>query len=302
MAGTGSVLMDHHYIEEHNVPDRYLLGKLPAEERARFEEHFIDCQECLDRLETTEDFRGALRSVAAEGATRGYAQAGLLARMAWMMRLSRVRRAALILGAILLLAALPVALWIKERGRAREELAQFRTSSAALQRQYEESQQAVERLERELQESQRQSGEQRRQLETQLERERQERARLADELEKFKRPQAALPIFILSMARSGGAGQPVNRISLPRSSPRIILSLELEEDPDLQSYRATLLTADNRRIWSASNLRPDSKDALGLTVNTDLFKPGDYLLILEGLTGQGRYVPVAKYPFQAIKQ
>ena len=27
--------MDHHYIEEHNVADRYLLGKLPAEERTR---------------------------------------------------------------------------------------------------------------------------------------------------------------------------------------------------------------------------------------------------------------------------
>src|SRR5262249_41965473 len=99
--------MDHHYIEEQNIPDRYLLGKLPVEERARFEEHFIDCRECLDRLETTEDFRGALRAVAAEDTTRGYAQAGLFARIMWMARLSRARRPALQLGAILLLAALP---------------------------------------------------------------------------------------------------------------------------------------------------------------------------------------------------
>ncbi len=292
--------MDHHYIEEKNIPDRYLLGKLPAEERARFEEHFIDCRECLDRMETTEDFRGALRTVAAEDVTRGYAQAGLVARIMRIARLSRVQRAALLLGAILLLAALPIALWIKQRGRARDDYAPF--TSAELQRQYDESQQRAERLKREMQEWQRQSAEQRRQLEIQLERERQERARLADELERLNRPQVATPAFILSVARSGEAGQPVNRITLRRSAPRITLSPELEPDPDLQSYRATLQTADNLRIWSASNLRLNSKDALKLSFNTSLFNPGDYLLILEGLTQQGRYVPVGKYPFQAIKQ
>ncbi len=291
--------MDHHYIEEQNIHDRYLLGKLPAEERARFEEHFIDCRECLDRLETTEDFRGALRAVAVEDAARGYAQAGLLARTLRIARLNNARRAALLLGAIMLLAALSLALWIIERDRARDDQAQF--SPTELQRQYEESRQRAERLERELQESQRQSAEQHGQLEAQLERERQERARLADELEKLKRPQVAAPVFILSVARSSGAGPPVNRISLPRSAPRIILSPEMEPDPDLQSYRATLLTADNRTIWSASNLRLNSKDALNLSFNTSLFNPGDYLLILEGLTQQGSYVPIAKYSFQTIK-
>ena len=112
--------MDHHYIEEHNITDRYLLGKLHAEERAQFEAHFIDCRECLDRLETTEDFGGALRSVAAEEVARGYAKAGLLTRMT---RLSRGRQAALMLGAILLLAAVPVALLIRDGGRSRDELA-----------------------------------------------------------------------------------------------------------------------------------------------------------------------------------
>jgi hypothetical protein len=294
--------MDHHYIEEQNIPDRYLLGKLPTEERTRFEEHIIDCHECLIRLETTEDFRGALRAVAVEDATRGYARAGLLVRMLRIARLNNARRAALLLGAILLLTALPTALWINERGRARDYQAQFKTPSAELQRQYDESRQKAERLERELQESQRHSAEQRGQLEAQLERERQERARLAGELENLKRPRAAAPVFILSVARSGDAGPPVNRITLPRSAPRIILSPELEPDPDLRSYRATLQTADKRRIWTAINLRLNSKDALNLGFNTSLFNPGDYLLILEGLTQQGNYIPIAKYPFQAIKQ
>jgi len=33
--------MDHPFIEEHNIPYLYLLGKLPAEEQEHFEEHFI---------------------------------------------------------------------------------------------------------------------------------------------------------------------------------------------------------------------------------------------------------------------
>ncbi len=289
--------MDHHYIEEHNIADLYLMGKLSAEERAHFEEHFVDCQECLDRLETTEDFRAALRSVAAEEAAqpRAYVQAGLLA---WGARFSRARQAALLAGAILLVA-LPLALLIRETRSARRELAQAKQASAEWQRKYEERGQASRDMAKEMQAREQQSAAQRDQLAAQLERERQERARLAEEVNKATRPQASLPVFALSVVRSRG-GEPANQIMLPRSSQWIVLSLEFEPDPDLQSYRATLSTADDQRIWSASNLRPNARDALALNFNTSLFKPGNYLLTLEGLTAQGRYVSVARYPFRVI--
>ena len=51
-----------------------------------------------------------------------------------------------------------------------------------------------------------------------------------------------------------------------------------------------------------SDLRPNAKEAPALSFNPNLFQPGNYLLTLEGLTSQGRYVPVAKYPFRAIKK
>jgi hypothetical protein len=292
-------IMDHHYIEDHGIADRYLLGKLPAEERVRFEEHFVDCHECLERLEMTESFRSALQTVAAEDAARAsaYAKVGLLA---WVARLSRGRRAVLLASAILLLLTLPAALLIRERTAGHEELAQAKTAAADWQRQSEERQETARRLEHELQETKQQLAEQHAQLEAQLERERQARTRLAEELSRSAQPQ----VFTLSTVRSGGEGQsrPVNQIVLPRSPQWVILSLELEPDPDHQSYRATLLAADNQRIWSASNLQPNSKEALALSINTNLFKPGNHLLSLEGLTSQGRYVPVAKYPFRAIKK
>jgi hypothetical protein len=178
-------------------------------------------------------------------------------------------------------------------------LAQARTASTEWQRQYEASQQTAERLERELRASQQRSEEQRRLLETERARQQQERARSADQLRKSNRSELPAPVFALSTVRSGEANQPANRILLPRLSSRIILSLELEPDPELRSYRATLLTSAGRRLWSASRLRPRAKDAIALSFKTAMFQPGDYLLILEGLTSQDRYVKVATYRFRA---
>ena len=42
--------MDHAYIDEHSVAERYLQHDLRPEERAAFEAHLVDCQECMDRL------------------------------------------------------------------------------------------------------------------------------------------------------------------------------------------------------------------------------------------------------------
>ncbi len=48
--------MDHRFIDEHSVADRYLDHKLPKQMRAAFEAHVVDCQECADRLLLAEMF------------------------------------------------------------------------------------------------------------------------------------------------------------------------------------------------------------------------------------------------------
>lgn len=42
--------MNHRYIDEHAVAERYVKHALPSAERAVFEAHLVDCQECADRL------------------------------------------------------------------------------------------------------------------------------------------------------------------------------------------------------------------------------------------------------------
>jgi hypothetical protein len=105
------------------------------------------------------------------------------------------------------------------------------------------------------------------------------------------------------MVRSAGAGEsePANKITLSRATPRVVLSLEMVTDPEYRSYRVKLFNAGSSLVWSSSNLKPHSPDALRVTLGTELLQPGDYLLDLEGLTRDGRYVPEGGYRFRIIK-
>jgi len=290
--------MDHPFIEEHNIPYLYLLGKLPAEEQEHFEEHFIVCQQCLNRLETTENFIASLKTVATEDILRprAYVQAGILA---WLVRLSRKRQAMLLSITILLLAALPAALYFAEMKRVRGELAQAKLAYVDRQRQVEEKQQTVQKLEKALQETLQKSAEQRRHLETELERERQERERLADGANRPGRLHSIATVFSLINTRSADPTQPSpkNEIVISRSSQLIVISPEFDPDPNIQTYRAAITTDDNRPIWRGDKLQLNLKGTIEIGFSARLFRPSDYLFTLEGLTKQGNYIHVSKYPF-----
>lgn len=296
---TGEEFVDHRYIEEAGITDRYLLGKLPPEEQDRFEEHFVDCPECVERLETTGNFRRALKTAVAEDLARSsaYVQVGLLA---WLTRRSRRQQVAALVAALLLPAALATAFFAPKVRRAQAELAQAKKASSDWQRRYEEQQQAANRLAQELHEANVNLTEQNRRLETPRERETGPRPVVEREATRSSPPQVPAPIFALSIVRSAdpGSSEPANRISLPRTARSFILSLELENGTGVQSYRATLTTRDGRIVWSGSNLKPHSKDTLRIRLDSKLVEAGDYRLALEGLTREGSYIPEGKYDFR----
>jgi len=290
--------MDHSFIEEHNIPYLYLLGKLPAEEQEHFEEHFIVCPECLNRLETTESFIDSLKTIETEDILRphAYIQAGILV---WLVQLSRKRQAMLLSIAILLLVALPAALFVAEMRHIRGELAQAKLAFVDRERQFEEKQQTVQKLEKELQETRQKSAEQRQHLETALDRERQESARLTDGANRPGSPHSIATVFSLINTRSADPTQPSpkNEIVISRSSQLIILSPEFDPDPNIQSYRGAITTDDNRSIWRGDKLQLNLKGTIELGFSARLFGQSDYLFTLEGLTKQGNYILISKYPF-----
>ena len=281
---TGEGFVNHPQIEESDLVDRYLLGRLLPEEQAQFEEHFVDCQECLDRLETSASFRRGVKTAVAEDAMRSsvYVQSGILA---WLMRRDRWQRLTLLVIAIVLLIG-PSAFFIMKNRRVQEELDHARRESLEWQRQYEAQQKKGNALEQELQQARQNS-------------EKGQQQTVPDEpANELGRPQSRVPVFALNIVRSASSSQPANQISIPHSASSVSLALELESDPDVHSYRVTISTAGNRVVWVAKDLKPQSKDSLKITLKSDLMKPADYQLTLEGLTKEGSYVPQGNYYFR----
>jgi hypothetical protein len=60
-----NMIVDRCPVDRDEIAEAYLLGTLPKERQAAFEEHFIGCPQCGDRLQFTEEFVSAVRRVAA---------------------------------------------------------------------------------------------------------------------------------------------------------------------------------------------------------------------------------------------
>jgi len=97
--------MDHAYIEDNQIVDRYLMGRLPEDEAERFADHSLGCQRCLDDLALAERMQRGMRRAAVEDAYRG-------ALLAWWARAGALRWAALAVAAAVV--ALPF--WLVLRG------------------------------------------------------------------------------------------------------------------------------------------------------------------------------------------
>src|SRR5262245_64967773 len=94
------------------------MGKLSAEEAERFEEHYLSCPECLDRLELAESMQRGFKRAAGEDAAR-LAAARQLAVVAWLSRLPRSRQMAVLAMALIIVALLPAGFVWRELARAR---------------------------------------------------------------------------------------------------------------------------------------------------------------------------------------
>jgi hypothetical protein len=120
--------MEHTYIEENNLIDRYVRGTLPVDTRTAFEEHFLDCTECLDQLEVARSLRDAIRlsavdlTAAADTAPTQTIAGGWRGGWAW-------RWLSLAVTACLGIAVLAGGLLYQRLERTRQELAQNRLTS-----------------------------------------------------------------------------------------------------------------------------------------------------------------------------
>jgi hypothetical protein len=234
--------MNHDHVEENQIADLYLMGRLDDETAALFEEHYLGCGECLEHLELGEGFQAGLRRVAAEDVAKAVAvqHIGL---MAWLARAASSPRAGLLAAAMLAILVLPLGvLYQQERGTS---------------------------------------------------------AGLAARLEESLAPQGNVPIVSLGTQRGApDPAGPVDRIRLPGTPGRIVLSLNLP-DAGFESYGAVLLGAGAQEVWRGDGLLPDQRDALAVSLHSSSLEEGDYTLLVEGQLS-GEPVPVARFAFRVL--
>ncbi len=57
---------DHAYFEKHHFANRFLASELDTEERNAFQDHFMQCDQCLEQLELEQSFATAIKAQAGE--------------------------------------------------------------------------------------------------------------------------------------------------------------------------------------------------------------------------------------------
>lgn len=259
--------MDHREIEERDIAFLYLKGQLSQDELRLFEEHFVDCSECLERIEILQGLRSGLRQVAAGEASQGRAPA-LAGWAGWLARWQAWQQAAALACAVLLLVAMPAWLLLARIGTLRRELSRVRQTATQWQDRYSQERQTTAGLQQQLQ---------------------------GEKL-------AAAVIFPLVTSRSADVSSPVNHIMISRSSAFIVLSLEREHEPGFQSYRVTLKDPAGESSWQTVDLVPSSPTTLAVALPSSFVHEGNYLMTVEGLKPDGHYVVAAHYPFQVSIQ
>jgi hypothetical protein len=263
--------MDHALIEEQQIAERYLMGKLSPEEAAGFEEHYLHCQECLDRLELAESMERGFKRAAGQDTAR-LAATHQIAFLAWLSRLGRSRQIAALAMIVLVVALLPGLLGLREVRERERELAATRS---ALEQERQRSTagsrteaEAGEKLRAEL-----------RATRTELDRERQARASAAEQLDAAREPQGNVPILFLNPER--GEGEPSQRLSLPKTPGWIVLALEVDP-PHRPSYRAVLQDARGKELWRGDGLKLNEMETLTLSLPSTLLAPGDFSVEVDG--------------------
>ena len=93
----------------------------------------------------------------------------------------------------------------------------------------------------------------------------------------------------------------LNRLDIPAGTSIVRLDLVVE-DPGRRSYDAVLEKASGREVWRRQGLRPTKQtppmETVSVSLPAKVLLPGDYVLVLRGLTARGVSEALAEYVFR----
>ncbi|HEY3135456.1 MAG TPA: zf-HC2 domain-containing protein [Blastocatellia bacterium] len=278
--------MNHDYVEELDLIDRYLMGNLTAEESAQFEEHFVDCARCVDRLAITKEFIHGFRQMASGQPTEGSAYRSR--RLHWYSPRSLSPKWFALASGFLLLAVVAGAVVMLNRVK------QARTESAQWEQRFEQEHQSFTSADGEHREAQRELTERVARLQAELDSKRDREIASPGETP----AQINLPILELRATRGGESqADSINKLML-RSAARFLMLVSLESELSHKSYRITIQGDGKKFTWKRDGLKPNRYGALSVLFSSNFFPPGDYVVLVEGVNAGGATSVVGEYRFR----
>jgi hypothetical protein len=291
--------MEHKYVEEENIADRYLVGKLSLEEQEEFEKHYLECSKCESLLEEIRFVRDALIMAGSEPVESEFSIKNWFA--CAIRKLSGTPRTVLAGAASFALAFALLALLFNENRRLDRELEQTRAalSSVSEELRAQKSEQQPDQPGTTMAHSDEGSP-------PGPEQSSPGQTSGSATGPKVSTPidlQSNVPVLVLSPLRrlSTASPDPSATVKVEPATRNLVLSLELDGEPRHEIYRASIRGPDGRPRWQAGALKPNRYQSLTLSLNPAILPEGEYVIELEGLPEGGIPVPVSSYSFLIVK-
>jgi hypothetical protein len=266
--------MDHCEIENQNIAEKYVMGRLSEHECAEFEKHFLACATCVEAVEEISELRGGLVMAGTEAwvcAQRVTPVSQILGRP-WM--------AACAVAFVLLLVAVS-ALLFRANLRLQREMDEMRVSSSHIGVRVQELEDQAAAASSQVTPPAGNGA-----------------ARRRSAGSGYGSPRVNVPVFALSATRGSAES---NVIAVSPSSEWYVLSIELERSPEYKSYRATIRSEQGQVRWVGVDLRPDRYDSLTMSFPSRFLSSGRYVMALEGMSPPGATL-VAEFSFRVIER
>jgi len=286
---------------EDDLIDEYVCDKLSPEEREEFQNWFLSTPEGVEQVRLATGLRAAaLATLPAQSAAASLSvpepssqQRGALAY--WRSGISMSRYAIAGMAAICLV----IIIWMAvARGRLQSQLNELRAQqspSAAHEAELEEQLSAERARNADLVEEIQRGEGRRAELEQQL--------AALHRSEKSNGGQSTVASMVLMPGRIRGTAES-HTLSLGPDAARVQSQLILARN-DYASYRASLITADGREIWTQSSLRAQNRGGRSIvqvSLPVEILFSGDFSLTLQGAAADGSYEQVGNYYFKAVKK
>lgn len=284
--------MDHDYIEQFDIVDRYVMSRLVAEEKEQFEEHFIDCPQCIDSMKTARGLTQGLHLFTVQQAAQRQGDSAKKSEWFFLQWVSQKAWAVVACGLLLGIILISI-VYILQIRNLRREVARSESAVLNLQRRYEDDQQSALALAQSRQEMEQDLKSHIQQLEADLQK---AGADTEGTSRGWVRPLINLPIVVLGSVRDSK----VTEINLSRAPMDFVMSVPLEEKAKYRTYYVTVLK-DQRVVWESNKVKPDPDNALTIGFNSSFFQQGRYVLQVEGVPIAAGSRGGASYPFRVIK-